>query len=82
MISDDQGFLWIQPMTRAHVHTGEGWEPPNTSFDLFGPDGRYLGAVAVPTVLEGPFVSGDHLYAWTADSLGVHHVVRYRIEGR
>jgi hypothetical protein len=56
-------------------------EPP--AFDVFAPDGRYLGPVEAPPSLRTtpePIVRGDHLWVVTRDELDVASVVRFRIE--
>ena len=55
------------------------WKEP-LAFDVFEPDGRYLGQVSGPTGL-GMFVfEGDKVWAVMRDAMGVQRVVRYRIE--
>lgn len=51
-------------------------------FDVFDPDGRYLGRVRSEIPLLCPLIAGSHLYALTIDELSVQYVVRFRIEGR
>jgi 6-bladed beta-propeller len=72
---DDQGYLWVRPNRAAD-------EPP--VFDVFDPEGRYLGAVQTPDL--GPFplirVRGSTLYAAVRGDMDVPQVVRFRIEGR
>ncbi len=56
------------------------WEPP--AFDVFAPDGRFLGHVSVPEsfrVEPEPIIRGDHVWAVTRDELDVASVVRFRI---
>lgn len=58
------------------------------SFDVFGPDGRWLGTVDVPAELaysgfptETPVViQGNTLWAVTRDALGVNYVTRYTVD--
>ena len=50
-------------------------------YDVFQPDGTYLGAVNAPADFRAsinPF-DGDHVWAVTRDELDVQRVVRYRI---
>jgi len=55
------------------------WKEP-LAFDVFEPDGRYLGQVNGPMGL-GTFVfDGDKVWAVARDEMGVQRVVRYRIE--
>ncbi len=70
------GFLFIQMIG--------GPEDQGSLFDVFDPEGRYLG----PVVSEVEFVTNralpifleDVVYGVTTDSLGVDYVVRARIE--
>jgi hypothetical protein len=55
------------------------WKEP-LAFDVFEPDGRYLGRVTGPMGL-GLFVfEGDRVWAVSRDGLGVQRVVRMRVE--
>lgn len=52
------------------------------AFDVFAPDGRYLGYVRVPDTFRTdpqPVVRGDHVWAVTRDELDVATVVRFRV---
>jgi hypothetical protein len=52
------------------------------AFDVFEPDGRYVGLVRVPDefrTLPQPVFRGDHVWAVTRDDLDVQRVVRYRV---
>ncbi len=75
MLVDDQGYLWIAPVTA---------DTTSLPFDVFDPEGRYLGAVAT-TMTPGmltpqPVVRDGHLYYVGRDELDVPYVVRLRIE--
>ncbi len=55
-------------------------EPP--AYDVFAPDGRFLGHVRVPESFEtrpDPIVRGDTVWAVTRDELDVASVVRFRV---
>lgn len=56
------------------------WEE-DIRYDVFEPDGTYLGVVAAPEGFYGsaPVFSGDRVWAVTRDEQGVERVVRYRI---
>jgi sugar lactone lactonase YvrE len=75
LFEDEAGYLW------ATATVAEG-EPRR--FDVFDPDGRYLGAVEAPEGLgyQLPVIRGSHLYAVVQDDFEVPYVARYRIEGR
>lgn len=73
MVAPD-GHLWVRPSLPA----GE----QGTAFDVFDPQGRYLGRVALPGGMSRfppAVVRGDALLGVARDSLGVAYVVRARI---
>jgi hypothetical protein len=72
LIPDDAGDLWV-------LREGEGelW-----SFDVFAPDGSYLGPVEVPVVpslYPPPVVRDDRLVVVTTDEFDTQSVVVYRV---
>jgi len=54
------------------------WREP-VAFDVFEPDGRYLGRVALPTGATWRASRGDRLWAVTRDSLDIEQVTRFRV---
>lgn len=66
------GHLWIAAT--------QGRDPVGTVFDIFDPDGRYLGEVRSPTTLRGLRFHDGRVFALATDSFGVTYVVRLRIE--
>lgn len=57
------------------------WNEP-LRYDVFGPDGTYLGVVFPPEDFDPiprPVFDGDYVWAVSTDELGVERVVRYRI---
>jgi len=73
---DPAGRLWVLPEAAADSLNGR-------LFDVFDPDGHYLGRVTSETRLSRPFAFGDGvLWATTRDGLDVPYVVRMRITGR
>jgi hypothetical protein len=57
------------------------WREP-VMFDVFDPDGTYLGEVLAPNDMKmapEPVFNGDNVWAVTADSLGVEFVTRFRL---
>lgn len=51
------------------------------SYDVFDPDGRYLGPVTTPQrIRPSPHIQGDNVYGYVTDELDVPFVVRWRIE--
>lgn len=74
---DEQGYLWVRPTAEA--------DEENYLFDIFDPQGRYLGALRTPFPVypSAPLlIRGDTLVTVTEDELGVGYVVRARVEGR
>lgn len=72
---DDQGYLWVRAVNAADA-------PP--AYDIFDPDLRYLGQVAIPggSGYQRPLVIGDALYAVMTDEMDIPYVVRARLVGR
>jgi sugar lactone lactonase YvrE len=72
---DDTGHMWVTATTAEGV---------NTTWDIFDPEGRYLGAVVSPVDLafRSPVFKGDELYAVVTDEMDVPYVIRARIVGR
>jgi len=58
------------------------WQEP-LLFDVFEPDGRYLGPVRPPPAFQSPWpqpvARGDRVWAMEKDELEVEYVVRYRM---
>lgn len=72
---DDERNLWVELQPEAVTDT-------TRTFDVFDPDGRYLGLVRVPFVLRGhpaPIVRDGFLYGVTLDELDVPYIVKARI---
>jgi hypothetical protein len=70
---DDLGYLWTQ---RSRPENASG-----TLFDVFDPEGRYLGEVLAPLSLQTVLIRGAALYA-VATVEEVPVIVRFRIRGR
>lgn len=73
---DDLGHLWVKK--EAALPEDEG-----RLFDLFDPDGRYLGELRLPFSLQSdpePIVRDGVLYGVAADESGAPIIVRARIE--
>lgn len=70
---DDEGDIWVERVTEGG---GSG-----SSFDVFDPEGRFLGNVHTPFPLSGPepIIRGDTLWGVTRDELEVPYIVRARI---
>ena len=96
IIVSEDGSVWVltsqrgvATMTEAEVREEEARtrlppiryeEPP--AFDVFAPDGRFLGPVRVPSsfsTFPEPIMRGDTVWALTRDELDVASVVRFRL---
>ena len=88
------GRIWVQLWTEARPVVNEDHDPDNprsepvtwvspVRYDVFEPDGVYLGALAAPDGFlvspAEPIFDGENVWAVTQDVLGVQRVVRYRI---
>ena len=74
--ADDEGHLWVK---REAAVPGD----KDQLFDLFDPDGRYLGEIRLPFPLLSdpePIVRNGMLFGISADETGAPIVVRARIE--
>lgn len=68
---DDAGNVWVMPVTET--------EDRGRIFDIFDVEGRYLGRLRVPFVVQTyprPIIRRNTLYAVTLDDLDVPYVVR------
>jgi hypothetical protein len=69
---DDQGNLWVAPTVN---------QERGRVFDIFDPEGRYLGRITLPVAIQhSPVFRGAALYAISKDSMDVPFVVRGRVE--
>ena len=94
LLTGRPGRIWVTLSTAGQRVENEDYDPDNpfsepvtwpesTRYDVFEPDGTYLGVVAPPDEFSGgpdPVFEGDHVWAVTRDELGVERVVRFRIE--
>ena len=94
LLAGRDGRIWVRLATEARPFENENHDPEDPSsrsvvwreplrYDVFEPDGTYLGVVAPPDDLTpwvDPVFDGDYVWAVTRDDLGVERVVRYRIE--
>jgi len=96
MFTSQEGNVWVllsQPgrliMSEDEAReeeTRSGRRPyryrEHPAFDVFAPDGRYLGAVRVPegfSIDPQPWVRGERVWAVTRDELDVARIVRFRM---
>ena len=78
LYTDDERNLWVVP-----VLPQEGSRYGVQGFDVFDPEGRYLGRVTVPFDLAQyppPLIRGGFLYGVVRDEMEVPYVVRARLE--
>ncbi len=82
-----QGTLWVQHIQsvselseeeRANFNLLEDSGAPE--WDVFDPDGRYLGVVTMPHRFAPRLFVGDKLYGVWRDDLDVQYVVRLKID--
>jgi hypothetical protein len=73
---DPDGYVFVQLVGRP--------EDQGRLFDVFDPEGRYLGNIRsdiqFTTYRAPPVFTAAYVYGVTTDSLGVDYVVRARIE--
>ena len=93
LLAGRDGRIWVRLWTEANRVENEDHDPENPRsapvtwveplrYDVFEPDGTYLGVVAPPdgfTPNVNPVFDGDYVWAVTRDELGVERVVRFRI---
>jgi len=70
----DDGHLWVEPTTADRADQ-------DRVFDIFDPEGRYLGRVRLPFSMgyPPPVIRGDMIVAVTRDELEVPFVVRAKV---
>ncbi len=73
LVADDEDRLWVELNSSAALQF--------VLFDVFSPDGGFLGRVGAPlgNVAYPPLVVRGRLYAVVVDSLGVPQVIRARV---
>ena len=93
LLAGRNGRIWVRLWTEASPVENEDYDPddPRSApvswveplrYDVFEPDGTYLGVVAPPDEFSpyvNPVFDGDYVWAVTRDELGVQRVVRFRI---
>ena len=80
------GTLWVQPTQSPADLSEERLERYNfiedfggPEWDVFDADGRYLGAVAMPTRFQPRLFHGDEIYGVWRDELDVQFLLRLRV---
>ena len=92
LLAGRDGRIWVRVPTEAYPVENEDHDPEDPTsvpvswraplrYDVFEPDGTYLGVVAPPddVTFSNPVFDGDYVWGVTRDELGVQRVVRYRI---
>ena len=88
------GRLWVgrhvasvrvEPDTAGRGARGPDAPPPARwrepmAYDVYEPDGRFLGHLAVPERTNLLYMRGDHAWGTQRDSLDVPTVVRFRVQ--
>ena len=88
------GRIWVLLWSEGYIVENEDHDPEDPlsqevtfqiqgRYDVFEPDGTYLGVVVAPDQFSGyptPVFDGDHVWAVSRDELGIERVVRYRIQ--
>ena len=74
ILVEESGHLWVT--TSAPSGT------PGTRFDVFDPEGRFLGSLSTDLRISQLWIRGDKVYGVHRDELDVPFVVRLRIGGR
>lgn len=94
LVTGRDGRIWVRLWTAASPKENEDHDPENARsepvtwaspfrYDVFEPDGTYLGAVNAPqgfAEFPQPVCDGDAVWAATRDALDVERVVRFRIK--
>ena len=94
LVAGRDGRIWVRLWTEAYPEENEDYDPDNRRsdpvtwpsplrYDVFEPDGTYLGAVNPPEGFADypePIFAGNDVWAVTRDALGVERVVRFRLQ--
>ncbi len=90
LLTGRDGRIWVRVATEGYPVENEDHDPEDPSsvpvswrtplrFDVFEPDGTYLGVVAPPGGVSLSVFDGDYVWGVTRDELEVQRVVRFRI---
>lgn len=75
-----QGRIWVErDRPRALARADASFGRPGGTFDVFGPQGRYLGAVRAPDGSRLVAASGDRVWGFVEGALDQTTVVAYRL---
>jgi hypothetical protein len=81
-LSSGGGSIGGSPRTPPASRNADPVPPRPALYDVFEPDGRYLGQVRVPARVSTVLRRGDHVWAVALDEDDVPRIKRYRIEWR
>lgn len=80
------GSIWVQhvlPPSTLSEEELEDYDPQRDTgapdWDVFDPEGRYLGVVTMPERFAPRSIHGEHIYGVARDELDVQYVVRLRL---
>jgi hypothetical protein len=74
ILVEESGHLWVTPSAPS--------DTPGTRFDVFDPEGRFLGSLSVDLRVSQLWIRGNKVYGVHRDELDVPFVVRLGIGGR
>jgi hypothetical protein len=77
----DEELVEPEPGPHGRKRAVRKWREP-VAFDLFEPDGRYVGRVRAPmgvSMHPNPVIRGDTVWAVVRDELDVQRVARFRV---
>ena len=74
LVWDDQGHLWVQRRG--------AWDEPDGPWDVFDPEGRYLGEVALPEAFTVRLIHEGRIWGTATGEFDVQELVSLEIEGR
>jgi hypothetical protein len=89
LLVDMDGRIWVNLYQKAERRERVDSEEPNprrdwpqpTVYDVFEPDGRYVGAVRIPRETQVHVMQGDYVWGVTRDSLDVQYIERFKLVG-
>lgn len=86
LVAGPGGTLWVQHVrTAAQVEATGGefsaQDIGGSAFDVFDPEGRFLGSIELPDRFQPLRAVGNRMYGIFRDELDVQHVMVLRIDG-
>lgn len=80
VVADDAGGLWVRRVEDPAGGEYAGDDPQSAWYDVFAPDGRFLGILPAPVgASPAPRITRDRLIGVARDSFDVEYVEVYRI---